>query len=271
MDVYVALALNEPPLLQLKYPSVDEARAQIAACRDGSMPLEPYQLISQYTLEPLLKAEAERLPSVTVRFGCEFVSSDRERRSGQPRSCEPPMEAESTIVAKYLVGCDGGASAVRRQLDIQLRGDGNLLQLYQALYYCPELFDRLPIGDGPGRGRHYHIADAQSTFLIMQDSTRHWTLHARVDRPEDMAAQFERTVGVPVKYDMLYVGAWKLNLLLADRYQSRPRVSRRRRRASRDSHRRPGHEHRRRRRHRFGLEARRHAEGMGRSESSGVL
>ena len=36
-----------------------------------------------------------------------------------------------------------------------------------------------------------------------------------------MAAQFERTVGVPVRYEMLYVGAWKLNLLLADRYQSR--------------------------------------------------
>src|SRR4051794_33186664 len=49
MDVFVVLAMNEPPLLRLPYPSVDEARAQIAACHDGSMPLEPYQLISQYT------------------------------------------------------------------------------------------------------------------------------------------------------------------------------------------------------------------------------
>ena len=32
-------------------------------------------------------------------------------------------------------------------------------------------------------------------------------------------AQFERTIGVPVEYEMLYVGAWKLNLLLADRYR----------------------------------------------------
>jgi len=30
-------------------------------------PLEPYQLISQYTLEPLLKQEAEALSSVTLR------------------------------------------------------------------------------------------------------------------------------------------------------------------------------------------------------------
>src|SRR5262249_50197424 len=41
---------------------------------------------------------------------------------------------------------------------------------------------------------------------------------ATVDRPEQMAAQFERTIGVPVPYTMLYVGEWKQNLLLADRY-----------------------------------------------------
>jgi 2-polyprenyl-6-methoxyphenol hydroxylase-like FAD-dependent oxidoreductase len=36
MDVYIALALNEPPLLHLPYLSVEDAQAQIAACRDGS-------------------------------------------------------------------------------------------------------------------------------------------------------------------------------------------------------------------------------------------
>jgi 2-polyprenyl-6-methoxyphenol hydroxylase-like FAD-dependent oxidoreductase len=218
MDVYVALALNAPPLLRLEYPSVDEAKAQIAACNDGSMPLEPYQLISQYTLEPLLKREAERLPSVVVRFGCEFVSlsQDGQRVTATVRSSDG---ATAVIDSQYLVGCDGGASTVRKQLGLQLRGEGNLLQLYQALYYCPDLFDRIPIGEGPGKGRHYHIADAQSTFLIMQDSTKHWTLHAAVETAQDMAPQFERTVGVPVRYDMLYVGAWKLNLLLAEKYQ----------------------------------------------------
>lgn len=218
MDVYVGLRMNEPPLLRLSYPSVDEARAQIAACDDGTMPLEPYQLISQYTLEPLLKAEAERLPSVTVRYGCEFeaLRQDPDGVTATVRAGSGPTE----IRARYLVGCDGGSSTVRKQLGIRLRGEGNLLRLCQALYHCPDLFDMLPIGDGPGHGRHYHIADAQSTFLIMQDSTRHWTLHANVEDPNDMKAQFERTIGVPVRYEMLYAGHWKLNLLLADRYRT---------------------------------------------------
>jgi 2-polyprenyl-6-methoxyphenol hydroxylase-like FAD-dependent oxidoreductase len=43
------------------------------------MPLEPYQLISQYTLEPLLRAEAEALQSVEVLFGHEFIGVQSKR------------------------------------------------------------------------------------------------------------------------------------------------------------------------------------------------
>jgi len=219
MDVYVGLAMNEPPLLRLPYPSVAEAQAQIAACHDGSMPREPYQLISQYTLEPLLKSVAEGLPSVTVRYGHEFLCLKQDERCATVTVRDPGGKTID-LQAKYVVGCDGGSSAVRKQLGIELRGEANLLRLHQALYHAPDLFDRIPIGNGPGKGRHYHIADSQSTFLIMQDSTEHWTLHAVVEKPEDMAAQFERTVGVPVSYRMLYVGEWKQHLLLADHYGS---------------------------------------------------
>src|SRR5919205_989475 len=78
MDVFIILAMNEPPLLRQAYPSVDEARAAIKACNDGKQPLEPYQLISQYTLEPLLRAEAEALPSVSVRYSCAFLSFEQD-------------------------------------------------------------------------------------------------------------------------------------------------------------------------------------------------
>jgi 2-polyprenyl-6-methoxyphenol hydroxylase-like FAD-dependent oxidoreductase len=219
MDVYIALAMNQPPLLRLPYPSVAEAQAQIAARNDGSMPREPYQLVSQYTLEPLLKSAVERLSSITVRYGHEFLflSQDADTVTAAVRD---PDGRVVDIRAQYMVGCDGGASVVRKQLGIQLRGEGNLLRLHQALYYAPDLYDAIPIGEGPGKGRHYHIADAQSTFLIMQDSTKHWTLHAVVDKAEDMAVQFERAIGVPVSYELLYVGEWKQNLLLADCYAS---------------------------------------------------
>ncbi len=216
MDVYIVLALNRPPLLHLSYPSVAQAQAEIRVTNDGSAPLESYQLISQYTLEPLLKSVAETLPSVTVRFGCEFVSLAQDAAGVTARLRSSKGDEE--LRCAYLVGCDGGASPVRKELGIELSGEGNLLGLRQALYRCDELFYRLPIGNGPGRGRHYHVADDKSSFLIMQDSTRHWTLHAVADSDAEMNRTLESVVGVPVKYEMLSCAPWRQNLLLADSY-----------------------------------------------------
>jgi 2-polyprenyl-6-methoxyphenol hydroxylase-like FAD-dependent oxidoreductase len=212
MDVFIVTSLVEPPLLHLPYPSVADARKQIAATNDGTLPLEPYQLISQYTLEPLLKSVAETLPSVAVRYGCEFLSFEQDARSVTAKVSEGGKS--STITARYLIGCDGGTSNVRRQLGFTLAGEGNILQLRQALYRCDDLFERIAIG----KGRHYHVADAQSTQLIVQDSTRHFTVHSVVQKDEDMATMFEKIVAMRVQYEMLYVGEWRQNLLVADRY-----------------------------------------------------
>jgi 2-polyprenyl-6-methoxyphenol hydroxylase-like FAD-dependent oxidoreductase len=217
MDVYIVLALDEPALLHLPYPSVAQAQAETRGTNDGSLPLEPYQLISQYTLEPLLKDIAETIPAVTVRFGCEFLSlqQDGDGVTARVRTIDGRDES---LRAAYLVGCDGGTSPVRKALGIELSGEGNLLGLRQALYHCEELFERLPLGNGPGKGRHYHVADDKATQLIMQDSTKHWTLHSMVETEAEMDRQFEDTVGVAVRYQRLSCDPWRQNLLLADRY-----------------------------------------------------
>src|SRR5262249_29208379 len=125
MDVYIVMSLVEPPLLHLPYPSVADAKKEIAANDDGTLPLEPYQLVSQYTLEPLLKSVAETLPSVMVRYGCEFLSFTQGPRSVTAEVNEGGRT--STITAQYLVGCDGGSSAIRKQLGFRLAGEGNIL------------------------------------------------------------------------------------------------------------------------------------------------
>lgn len=217
MDVFVVLDLVHPPLLRLAYPSVAEAEADIRATIDGSVPLEPYQLISQYTLEPLLAKECAALSSVTMRWSTQFISCEQDA-AGVSTTVRNADGTTRVIRSQYLVGCDGGASPVRHALGIKLRGEPNSLALRQGLYHCPELYGRLPRGNGPGHGRHYHVADDKSTFLIMQDSTEHWTLHASVESDEEMKRQFELAVGFPVKYEMLSCNPWRQNLLVADSY-----------------------------------------------------
>src|SRR5262249_58124291 len=68
----------------------------------------------------------------------------------------------------------------------------------------------------------YRIDD-HWTLLIVQDSRKHFTIHAIVERDEDMARLFEATVGTPIAYEMLHCAKWTQRLLLAEHY-SRGRV-----------------------------------------------
>jgi 2-polyprenyl-6-methoxyphenol hydroxylase-like FAD-dependent oxidoreductase len=214
MDVFICVeSITRPPLVHHAYPSVRELTATGALVNDGSLPLEPYQLISQYTLEPLLRQIAEATPGVTVRFGEELTGFTQDD-AGVTARVLPAGGRPRAIRAAYLVGCDGASSTVRRLLGIELRGDSRQT-MRQALFHCPDLFARIPIGPG----RHYHIADERSSFLIVQDDTRHFSLHAVTGRDEDMPALFESVAAMPVCYETLYVGEWTQRLMVADRYR----------------------------------------------------
>jgi len=133
MDVFIVTRLTEPPILHLPYPSVAQLRQEGRAINDGSRPLEPYQLVSQYTLEPLLKEAAESMDRIDVRFGTELLSFAQDD-DGVTAVLRGPDGEQRTLRARHLVGCDGGASTVRKQLGIALAGDGGLLELRQALF-----------------------------------------------------------------------------------------------------------------------------------------
>jgi 2-polyprenyl-6-methoxyphenol hydroxylase-like FAD-dependent oxidoreductase len=213
MDVFVVTSLVEEPILHLPYGSVAECRRDIAEHNDGTRTLEPYQLISQYTLEPLLKKIAEADPNVDVRFGHEFLRFEDhgDRVTAHVRRTDG---SEETLTGDYLVGCDGASSSVRKQLGFKLEGDGEMLTLYQALFRCDDLYERIPIG----KGRHYHVCDEQSGFIIVQDDTKHFTLHAVVDDESEMPKLFEKIVAMPIDYETLFIGEWTQRLLVADHY-----------------------------------------------------
>jgi 2-polyprenyl-6-methoxyphenol hydroxylase-like FAD-dependent oxidoreductase len=212
MDHFLTPSLADPPLVHLHYPSVAQAKAEIAAHNDGR-PLEPYQVISQYTLEPLLRSIVEAFPSVNVRFGCELLAFYQDGVSATALlRCD---RSEEVLRAAYLVGCDGGASTVRKGLGIRLQGVGNIRTLRQALIRCDQLYERMAIR----RGRHYHVAQPLFPLLVLQDSTRHWTLHCQAPDDASMVQVFENALRMPIQFEMLSVNKWTQHLLCAESYQ----------------------------------------------------
>src|SRR5580704_10721308 len=216
MDTYLVFDLMRPPLFKMAHPTVAEAKAKRDATLDGSMPLEPYQIISQYTLEPLLKSVVEREPSVAVKFG-HALESFAQTANGVTAQVRKSNGETLSITADYMVGCDGGSSTVRKQLDFKMDGEPQLREMRQALFHCPELYDKVRAP----RARHYNRIDDHWTLMIVQDSRQHFTIHAIVDNDEDMATEFEKTVGTPVRYEMLHCAKWVQRLLLAEHYSAR--------------------------------------------------
>jgi 2-polyprenyl-6-methoxyphenol hydroxylase-like FAD-dependent oxidoreductase len=215
MDVFLMTRLSKPPVAVLQFPSVAEWRTRIAATQDGSFPLEPYQLVAQNKVEPLLKEVAESTPNVTVRHGCEvtgFVQDD----AGVTVTARQTSGEEVTARASYLVGCDGGVSTVRKQLDIKLEGKGSIREMRQVIFYSPDLFDKIPYG----KGRHYSFLDPEGSFtIVVQGDRKEFTLHTSLPEGTDFKAVIAGLVGYPCDIKILHVLTWRHHLLLAERYR----------------------------------------------------
>ena len=70
-----------------------------------------------------------------------------------------------------------------------------------------------------GQGRHYHMAEGPHfAFIILQDSTRHWTLHAGVESDAEMVQLFRHSLAMPIEFQTLSVNQWTQHLLCAERY-----------------------------------------------------
>ncbi len=213
MDVFVVTTLDAPAISRLEYPSVRASIARTRACDDASLPREPYQLISQYTLEPLLVAALEELPNVSVRFTEEvvgFVQDD----DGVTTTTRAANGAERARHSRFLVGCDGGSSTVRKALGIPLLGRGRITEVRQIFFRSRRLFDAIV----PGKGRHYY---GPRSNIVVQDDLEHFLFNSHAPANGLSPAEEVRAfVGLDdVDVEVLHESSWWQHLLVAERYR----------------------------------------------------
>ena len=214
MNVYCCTRLSDPPIAVLEYPSVAERRKQIAESEDGRWLLEPYQLVSQNKLEPLLKEVAEATPNVTVRYGCELMSFTQDG-GGVTVQARTVDGRDETFRTQYLVGSDGGTSRVRKALGIKLDGLGRIRNLVQVIFKSDELYGRIKTG----HGRHYNFVDKNGSSLVAQGCRTEFTLHSALPPETDFRPIIADLIGFPCRFEILEVIPWRHNLLIADHYR----------------------------------------------------
>lgn len=153
-------------------------------------------LIAQPELERLLRDRATQ-SGVPVRYSSAVTAL---RRGEDALSADPVEVAVATpdgsrlITAAYVVGCDGGHSAVRRLAGFSFPGTGPLMT---ARYAHAEVLGRDPL-PRPGRlpgGTLFHDKDMIATFDFADadyDRTAPLT-------PEEMRASVRRVAGADVE------------------------------------------------------------------------
>lgn len=215
MDVHLVRRLSEPALATLNYPSVAECREAIASSRDGSLPLEPYQLVSQNKLEPLLRQVAEHeTPNTTVLYGHELIDFEQDDE-GVTVTVKRSDDSRAMFSGAYLAGCDGGASTVRKKLGIKLEGRAALRESVQVVFWSEDLYERMAVG----KGRHYQFVDAFGSSMVVQGNRKEMTYGTTMPMDTDFEALLKERIGFDCDFTIRHIASWRPHLLLAERYR----------------------------------------------------
>jgi 2-polyprenyl-6-methoxyphenol hydroxylase-like FAD-dependent oxidoreductase len=124
-DVVYCTTLAGHELTRFSIPSRAEAKALSAFGDYGESswptPELPHR-VQQMMIEPVLRREAESYPSVKLMCGWRAESIEMNASEVNVVAKSTVDLSELALNARYIVGCDGPRSLVRKTLDIQLSG-----------------------------------------------------------------------------------------------------------------------------------------------------
>ncbi len=194
---------------------------------DGWWPTpEPPHRINQIYLEPVLVDCARAMPGVryvnrTRVLG--FTQGD----DGVVAEAEDLDSGEALLIeAEYLIGCDGPASEIRRQIGARLSGDAMIGRTQSTYIRAPGLRAMMQAEPAwstqslnPRRSANMFAVDGRETWLIHNYLRPEETDFAAVDR--DRCIRLILGVGPELEYQVLTQEDWIGRRMLADRFRDR--------------------------------------------------
>lgn len=211
-------SLDRPPVSVWEYPSVDQVRQRMAEVNDGTAPREAYQRVIGSRLEELGRRHLAALDLVDLREGWTFQGYTTD---GGAVVAEVAAGGETRQVrARYLVGCDGANSAVRRAAGITVGEIGPPVEHRDVFFRSGD-----PVLHR--NGRFFLTVAAGGLTLVSRDGDQLWTgtfpLFDAAQRDADPVAVLHERLGVRFTLDeVLVVAHWEGRLAVADAYRNGP-------------------------------------------------
>lgn len=201
-----------------------EERDPDAVSRYHEMSWSPYvkTQIGQHALEPILRKYVESLGVSSLLHGVEFlsyrdegehiVSELRDVQSGETRY----------IRSRYVIGCDGGSSRVRRQMGSAFVGRGPMRRNTSYLFRAPTMMEAM----GKGLANLYFTFHPDSFGVITAiDGSSVWNYQKYHLQPADDTADVapedvvQNALGERVDVEVLAVQKWRHHQSVANRWR----------------------------------------------------
>ncbi len=168
--------------------------------------------IGQVLLEPVLLDHARSIANLDLRHGHKLVSFEDHGDHVAAAIENTDTGARSALRCRYLIGCDGGASTVRKSLGIEFSGRGAWRSNISFYFRSPSFMD----AHGKGLGNLYFIfaPDSFGVFTAI-DGKELWNYQLYyVDDDRDLTdtdpeeALF-RAMGKPFDHELLATTHWQ--------------------------------------------------------------
>lgn len=178
--------------------------------------------IGQQAVEPVLWKFAQAQPGVTLRHGWRFAGFTDHGGHVASRIVNLADGTEHMVRSRYLVACDGGASAIRKSLGIRMNGRGRM-RANVSFYFRSA--DFLAI-HGKGLGNLYFVfaPDAFGVFTAI-NGRDFWNFQyyfldpARETADLDAREVLTRAVGRPFEFELLGTQHWHHHQSVARRWR----------------------------------------------------
>lgn len=187
---------------------------------------EPPHRINQLFLEPILFEHAVAMPGLTVLNRTEYLAHTETADGVEISARNIDTDEQTTIRARYLAGCDGGRSQVRRDIGSKLVGDAVVQRVQSTYIRAPELIGLL--NDQPAWAS-FSLNPRRSGNVYAIDGRETWLVHnyLRDDEPDfdsvdrDWSIREILGVGPEFNYEVISNEDWFGRRLVADRFHSK--------------------------------------------------
>ena len=196
-------------------------------CAPGKYPLyaEHSQWIPQYLFEEVLRAHAQSLPGVEIRFSAELETFKQDATSVTAVVRDLTDGTVQKISCDYLLGADGARSRVRDAIGAKMEGKYGLSRNYNVVFRAPGL--AAAHRHGPAIMYWQVNMDTPSLIGPMDTGDKWFFMPTNVPegmKLEDLAAApdwIRRASGIDLPYEILSSDEWVASQLLANRYRDR--------------------------------------------------